>query len=152
MIIYVAKQHSTIAQYLSQPSVRSTLGVSPSSGNWSSCSNRVGTLFALSNDELHPSKDYVAALLEHGIRALIYVGSYDWICNWVGNERWVRALEWSGADEWRKEGLGEWNIPGGEAVAGKVRSSGGLTFATIEGAGHMVCGSLYVQKISVTHN
>lgn len=53
----------------------------------------------------------------------------------------MRALEWSGADEWRKEALGEWNIPGGEAVAGKVRSSGGLTFATIEGAGHMVRSS-----------
>lgn len=134
--------HSTIAQYLSQPSLRSALGVSPSSpGNWSSCSNRVGALFALSNDELHASKDYVAALLEHGVRALIYVGSYDWICNWVGNERWVRALEWSGGDEWRKEGLGEWSVEG--SVAGKVRSSGGLTFATIEGAGHMVRTSCF---------
>lgn len=75
------------------------------------------------------------------MRVLIYVGTYDWICNWVGNERWVRALEWSGGEEWRREGLVEWGIEGGEGRAGRVRSSGGLTFATIEGAGHMVRGS-----------
>jgi carboxypeptidase C (cathepsin A) len=25
---------------------------------------------------------------------LIYGGTYDWICNWIGNEAWTLALEW----------------------------------------------------------
>lgn len=29
---------------------------------------------------------YVTSLLDRGVKALIYVGMYDWICNWVGNE------------------------------------------------------------------
>ncbi len=29
------------------------------------------------------AEHYLAALLERGIRALIYVGDTDWICNWV---------------------------------------------------------------------
>lgn len=70
------------------------------------------------------------------MRALIYVGELDWICNWVGNERWTRALEWSGGSAFAAEALGTWDVGG--RVVGKVRSSGKLTFATIKGAGHMV--------------
>ena len=48
------------------------------------------------------------------------------------------ALEWSGQDAFRAESLREWKV-GGE-VAGKTRRAGGLTFATLRGAGHMVSG------------
>lgn len=67
---------------------------------------------------------------------LIYVGKNDWICNHVGNEVWTRALEWTGHAEFAGEPLRAWNVSG--AQAGMTRSAQGLTFATIEGAGHMV--------------
>lgn len=37
----------------------------------------------------------IPALLEDGIRLLIYAGEEDLICNWLGNSRWVNALAWS---------------------------------------------------------
>ncbi len=46
------------------------------------------------------------------------------------------GLEWTGQDAYRSEHLREWLVDG--EVAGKVRTGGGLTFATIDGAGHMV--------------
>ena len=46
------------------------------------------------------------------------------------------ALEWSAHDAYRSAELREWLVDG--EVAGKTRSGGGLTFATIAGAGHMV--------------
>ena len=67
---------------------------------------------------------------------LIYVGKYDWICNHVGNEAWTLALEWSGHDEFSKQVLKGWEMDG--KVVGMMRSAKGLTFATIDGAGHMV--------------
>lgn len=85
---------------------------------------------------LHPTAEYVAALLERGVRVLIYVGTYDWICNWVGNERWTLALDWSGKEEFAKQPLKDWEI-GGKRV-GRTRSAKGFTFATVDGAGHMV--------------
>jgi carboxypeptidase C (cathepsin A) len=113
------------------------LGVDPSVGsNFSSCSNRVGRAFAAALDEYHPTYHYVAALLERNVRVLIYVGMNDWICNWVGNERWTLALEWSGRDAFRGEVLRDWMV-NGKAV-GSTRSAAGLTFATIRDAGHMV--------------
>ncbi|MFS7931495.1 putative carboxypeptidase C [Helianthus anomalus] len=35
-------------------------------------------------------------LLEDGIKLLVYAREYDLICNWLGNSRWVHAMEWSG--------------------------------------------------------
>ncbi|CAA7266369.1 unnamed protein product [Cyclocybe aegerita] len=126
-----------IASYLDHPAVRSDLGVDPSiSANFSSCSYDVGTAFAQNLDEFRPTHHYVAALLERGVRALIYVGKNDWICNHVGNERWTLDLEWTGGAEFRKQGLREWIVQ--DQAAGMTRSAKGLTFATIEGAGHMV--------------
>jgi len=40
-------------------------------------------------------EDRVSAQLEAGIKVLIYVGTEDWICNWMGNKRWVTSLAWS---------------------------------------------------------
>jgi carboxypeptidase C (cathepsin A) len=47
-------------------------------------------------------------------------------------------LDWTGKDAFHADTLKEWKIDG--KVAGLTRSSGKLTFATIDGAGHMVRG------------
>lgn len=67
---------------------------------------------------------------------LIYVGTNDFICNRVANERWMLDLEWSGQDGFKKEELKDWIVDG--KVAGRMKSFGGFTFATVYGAGHMV--------------
>ncbi|KAG7441445.1 alpha/beta-hydrolase [Guyanagaster necrorhizus] len=111
----------SILQYLDDPAIRTLLGVDPSlTANFTSCNH---------DDALHPTKDYVSALLERGIRVLIHVGAYDWICNWVGNERWTIALGQSGQREFAREELREWYVD--EKPAGKIRSTKWLTFATV---------------------
>lgn len=127
----------TIAAYLDRPAVRKMLGVAPSlTSNFSSCSFQVGNAFDSTQDMLHQSSEYIAALLDRNVRVLIYVGTYDWICNWVGNERWSRALEWSGKETFARLPLRDWMVDGKRA--GLTRSAGGFTFATVDGAGHMV--------------
>ncbi|KAK7047212.1 hypothetical protein VNI00_006878 [Paramarasmius palmivorus] len=136
-LCYPVTKH--ISNFLSSPKVRADLGVDQHPmipTNFSSCNFDVGTAFGQSLDELHESTDYVAALLEHGVRVLIYVGTYDWICNWVGNERWTLEMEWSGKAEFIKQELREWKVGGRRA--GKTRSWSGFTFATVYEAGHMV--------------
>lgn len=68
----------------------------------------------------------------------MYAGEYDLVCNWVANERTSRALEWMGQKEFVNEDMKDWMVDG--KVAGKFRGRTGLlTFATVAGAGHMVC-------------
>lgn len=112
------------------------LGVDAAANNFTICSNSVGAAFNDQLDEARLTQHYVSALLERGVRVLVYVGTLDWICNWVGNLAWVEALEWSGQAELNSKELVEWAI-NGKAV-GKTKSAGGLTFATVYDAGHMV--------------
>ena len=114
-----------IARYLDLPSVRKTLGVSPHLGAFQSCSPAVGQAFNLAADGLGKTWYYVAALLEHGIDILTYIGKYDWICNSSGNYIWTDRLEWSGHEEFSSKDLRDWHVDG--EVAGQTRSAKGLT-------------------------
>lgn len=64
-----------IATYLDQPHIRRVLGVDQSIGNYSSCNNKVNGAFQANMDSLHPTQLYVGALLERGVKVLIYVGT-----------------------------------------------------------------------------
>jgi carboxypeptidase C (cathepsin A) len=125
-----------IADYLNQPSTRKMLGVDKSIGNYTGCNRAVGQAFGETQDFDHSSKYYVANLLERGVRILVYVGTYDFICNHVGNYRWTADLDWTGKKAFNTQELQDWHV--NTTVAGKTRSAHGLTFATIFGAGHMV--------------
>ncbi|KAJ7649434.1 serine carboxypeptidase [Mycena polygramma] len=130
-----------IRNYLSRPDVRDMLGVDDAVPvNFTSCAPAVGNAFNAQMDSFRPTQNYVGGLLERGIRVLIYVGTYDWICNWVGNERWTLALEWSGQAEFAAEPLRPWALGSdfSKGRAGLSRSAKGLTFVTIDAAGHMV--------------
>ncbi|KAG2123830.1 Alpha/Beta hydrolase protein [Suillus clintonianus] len=126
-----------ISSFLDRPSVREKLGVDPSvTGNFSFCSATVRQAFVSTVDEYHATDTHVAALLERGVRALIFVGSYDWFCNWIGVQAWTLNMEWSGKEAFGQQPLRSWQVEG--QVVGQTRSAKGLTFATVDGAGHMV--------------
>ncbi|KAI0086932.1 serine carboxypeptidase [Irpex rosettiformis] len=130
---------NTIASFLDKPDIRRTLGVDSdhfTGRNFSKCSDEVGARFRANLDSVFPSPYYIAALLERGIRTLIYVGANDWICNWIGNQNMLLNLDWTGADAFKASELKEWKVDG--EVVGLTRSAGKLTFATIDGAGHLV--------------
>jgi carboxypeptidase C (cathepsin A) len=123
-----------MVKYLNRKDVQALLGVEVPT--YASCSDPVGLDFGVTLDVMKGATDYVSALLERDIRVLIYVGTYDWICNWLGNEAWTLALEWSGQAEFSSQPLTEWAVDGKRA--GRTRHAKGFTFATVDAAGHMV--------------
>ncbi|KAI0069950.1 serine carboxypeptidase [Panus rudis PR-1116 ss-1] len=124
-----------ISSYLSRDDTKKTIGLDPVIGNYSLVSWKVNADFWANLDPMFPTQPYISALLERGVRTLIYVGANDWICNWVGNERMTLGLEWTHQDRFNAQSLREWKING--TAAGVTRSAGPLTFTTIYGAGHM---------------
>ncbi|KAJ7122654.1 serine carboxypeptidase [Mycena crocata] len=123
-----------IIKYLNRTDVQALIGAEPTEYN--TCTDRVELSFRMTLDLMKGATDYVSALLERDVRVLIYVGSYDWVCNWLGNDAWTRELEWSGHAEFVAEPLREWTVGG--KPAGKTRCAKGLTFTTVYAAGHMV--------------
>ncbi|KAN0064295.1 hypothetical protein ACQY0O_002481 [Thecaphora frezii] len=128
-----------IRAYLDREDVRKLIGAAPVEeiGKFQTCSEDVMRGFVEANDAVQDNGLNVAGLLERGIRALIYVGELDFICSWIGNKRWVEALQWSGAEDWHKAKSYLWRVNG--EVAGETQSAHGrLTWATVRDAGHMV--------------
>ena len=157
-----ADESDRIAKYLDLPDVRSLLGVDQSRGNFSSCTDFVSHDFNNALDTTGQTWLYVAALLERGIKVLSYVGTFDFICNHIGNEMWLEALEWTGKKGYNDAQLVDWKVDG--KVAGSYKSSGPLSVSIfvdmsiseltvqhlkIVGAGHMVPYDKPVQALAM---
>ena len=54
----------------------------------------------------------------------------------IGNQNMLLNMDWTGSDAFKASELREWKVD--DQVAGLTRSAGKLTFATVDGAGHMV--------------
>lgn len=68
-------EEDKIASYLDRPEVRDVLGVPSNIGNFSGCSDIVGSNFNKHMDKWRlPAQLYVAELLERGIPILLYAG------------------------------------------------------------------------------
>jgi len=133
-----------ISAYLNQPKIRSLIGVDPALDNYNftTSSPKVNSDFERSLDMIKVTNHYVASLLEHGVRVLIYVGTNDFICNHVGNAKWLAELDWSGKEGFVNEPLTEWFLietpHERPRLAGKTKSYRGLSFITINGGAHAV--------------
>ncbi|KIJ26977.1 hypothetical protein M422DRAFT_271866 [Sphaerobolus stellatus SS14] len=125
-----------VAKFLNNETLRLQMGVDPEVGEYSPVSSLVQSTFNTNFDLMQPTEFYVAELLERGVKVLIYAGTYDLVCNWVGNERFTLAMKWTGQAEFISKPLSDWKVAG--KVAGKTRSANGLSFVTVFGAGHMV--------------
>lgn len=124
-----------IGTYLNLPDVRKYLGVDKD-GKWNSCDNGVGIAFSQTQDATGKTWLYVSQLLERGVRVLNYVGTLDFICNYIGNEMWMEQLEWTGQEQYNAAKYNKWKVDGKHA--GEYKTYGKLTFLKIWGAGHMV--------------
>ncbi|EPE31151.1 alpha/beta-Hydrolase [Glarea lozoyensis ATCC 20868] len=124
----------SITKYLRTDKVREAFGVDKAAPQFEGCSNKVGREFQKVNDFIIDTRPFVAALLNTGIRVMIYVGTYDWICNFVGNERVFGSLKWDGLPDFRYQQENNKQVWDG----GLWWESGLLRYVRINGAGHMV--------------
>merc|ERR1712129_404567 len=86
----------------------------------------------------------IPPMLAAGIDVLIYAGDQDFICNWLGNEKWTLALPWEHKAEFNAAGKKPFVLTGKEAGAkagkevGELRSVANFHFLRVYQAGHMV--------------
>ena len=79
----------------------------------------------------------IPPMLEGGLRVMIYAGENDFICNWLGNHRWVKAMEWSGRARFNAAMPQPFVVDG--TTAGDVTElEGSLSFVKVSESGNMV--------------
>ncbi|KAL5492050.1 hypothetical protein ACEPAI_3497 [Sanghuangporus weigelae] len=137
---------NNIDAYLNDPSVRKKLGVK-TPHNFTSIAYDVNSAFWATGDPLHETQQYLVELLARRVKVLIYAGSYDFICNWLGNERWTLNMDWPGREAFSNTPLTEWIVDG--EPAGKTRQFGNFSFATIYGAGHLAPHDKPIQSLAM---
>ena len=127
---------SRAEEYLNRPDVQKALGVNKP---WAMCDNQVHS--DMMGDWMNDYEPMIPPMLESGIRVMIYAGESDFICNWLGNLRWVRAMDWSGKDGFNAAHAYPFVIDSAgssDVVGGEVREYENLSFVKISQAGHMV--------------
>ncbi|EFP76336.2 hypothetical protein PGT21_011218 [Puccinia graminis f. sp. tritici] len=141
-----------IENYLNRDDIRTELGV-PSDLKFESCNLDVNRAFQMSGDNMHNSASLIPDILSNGVRLLIYAGEDDFMCNYLGNERWMMALKTEFSDEFQHKAhkyLSRYSLEGGNSTVvkdapghvGMVRSAGpgagNFTFVSLYESGHMV--------------
>ncbi|WJX74328.1 Serine carboxypeptidase-like 48 [Trifolium repens] len=123
---------SKMVTFLNMQTVREALGVGDL--KFVSCSTKV--YYNMLEDWMKNLEVGIPALLEDGINLLVYAGEYDLICNWLGNSRWVDAMNWSGQKEFTESSATPYLVDSEEV--GTLKSHGPLAFLKVKDAGHMV--------------
>lgn len=123
---------SNLDKFVNQKSVRDAIGVGDL--EFVSCSPVVHE--AMLVDWMRNLEVGIPALLEDDVKVLIYAGEYDLICNWLGNSRWVHAMEWTGQKKFGSSHEVPFVVDGSEA--GLMKTHGPLSFLKVHDAGHMV--------------
>ncbi|KAK4482656.1 hypothetical protein RD792_009820 [Penstemon davidsonii] len=124
---------SNADNFLNDMSVKKVLGVEGDI-EFVACSTAVYD--AMSVDVVRNFDIGIPSLLRDGVKLLIYAGEYDLICNWLGNSRWVEAMEWYGRKQFLSAPTAPFTVDGVEA--GLQKSYGPLTFLKVHDAGHLV--------------
>jgi len=122
-------------KFLSDPDIMAALGVKPDI-KWTECSNEVHA--ALMGDWMANLETVIPGILAADVRVMVYAGDKDFICNWVGNLRWVNKMNWPGQDAFNAKEAKPWVPDGSDQPAGEYVHHAGLTFVRVYEAGHMV--------------
>uniref|UniRef100_A0A803MV29 Uncharacterized protein n=1 Tax=Chenopodium quinoa TaxID=63459 RepID=A0A803MV29_CHEQI len=123
---YKKEGYLVAKQWMNQKSVQKALHVRKETiGNWIRCNYKFNYSY-----EVPSSVPYHVKISAKGFRSLIYSGDHDMIVPFLGTQAWIRSLNYSIIDDWRK-----WLVDG--QIAGFTRTyANKMTFATVKGAGH----------------
>lgn len=123
-----------VDKYLNQDFVKEAVGATVET--YTGCNFDVNRNFLTAGDWMKPFYTAVTDVLSKNVPVLIYAGDKDFICNWLGNQAWVRQLKWSGSDAMAKAKVEPWIVNGKEA--GQKFGHGIFNFVRVYEAGHMV--------------
>jgi len=121
-----------VTTYLDRDDVVRALHAEKHPGSWIECRGRVHQEM---HERLSDSSIIVLPKVLQRIPVLIFAGDQDLICNYVGLEAMIQAMEWNGATGLGNVQTKSWSVAG--APAGTWVSSRNLTYAKLFNASHM---------------
>uniref|UniRef100_A0A803MRC5 Uncharacterized protein n=1 Tax=Chenopodium quinoa TaxID=63459 RepID=A0A803MRC5_CHEQI len=117
---YEKEGYLVAKHWMNQKSVQKALHVRKETiGNWIRCNYKFNYSY-----EVPSSVPYHVKISAKGFRSLIYSGDHDMIVPFLGTQAWIRSLNYSIIDDWRK-----WLVD--SQIAGLLRSHATLRSSSI---------------------
>lgn len=110
--------HDALEKYLNRADVKAAIHATATPQKYVECADP--PYLALSHQDGKGVTAELVAVLNRGMRVLLYSGQYDIICNHIGSEKMLRELHWTGRDAWLKAQPGVWLVD--KQPAGYVKS------------------------------
>ncbi|KAH6666764.1 putative carboxypeptidase S1 [Halenospora varia] len=123
----------TYMTYLSDPSIMKAIGAKI---NYTMCSHAAGDAFHADADGNRSFLPTLSALIQSGLRTLIWAGDADSVCDWFGGFASVNSVSWSGGDTFRAKGVVNYTVKG--VVGGEYKSVENLSWLRVFESGHEV--------------
>ncbi|KAG8733178.1 hypothetical protein FRC11_008104 [Ceratobasidium sp. 423] len=103
---------------------------------WQAVSYEVYYNFAGTGDWMRESRSDLEKVINVGVRTLILAGDADYICNYMGVEATVNALQTKFTSEYQRQNWGNWTVSG--HPAGLYKNAGTFSYLRVYEAGHEV--------------
>ncbi|KAG8731485.1 hypothetical protein FRC11_004013 [Ceratobasidium sp. 423] len=122
-----------ITKVLTDPEFRKKIGAE---SNWTMTNTQVYSNFATTGDWMKNSRQDLEKVINSGVRTLILAGDADYICNYMGFESTVDALQTQFTSEFKQQGWTNWSVAG--TTAGQYKNAGTFSYLRVYQAGHEV--------------
>ncbi|KAG8716775.1 hypothetical protein FRC08_008830, partial [Ceratobasidium sp. 394] len=118
---------------LSSPSFKSRIGAQ---SEWQRVNDQVHNNFAATGDWMRNSRPDLEKVVNAGVRVLLLAGDADYICNYVGFESMVDAMQTQFTSLYKQQRWTNWAVAG--IVTGLYKNAGTLSYLRVSAAGHEV--------------
>uniref|UniRef100_A0AAQ5XFV4 Carboxypeptidase n=1 Tax=Amphiprion ocellaris TaxID=80972 RepID=A0AAQ5XFV4_AMPOC len=147
---HIGRLHSRTLSELMNGPIRKKLGIIPQNVTWGGQAEEVFTNMA--GDFMKPVVDIVDLLLNAGVNVTIYNGQLDLIVDTMGQEMWVKRLQWKGLPSFNQLRWTPLDDPASPGITGAFyKSYKNFAFYWILKAGHMVRLSMFSFTYKRTH-
>ncbi|KAJ7705355.1 serine carboxypeptidase [Mycena rosella] len=134
-------EEAWIQTFMNSASVRDAIGADPRR-EFIDMNTTLQFDFMSRGDGAHPTHELLPALVNDGVRLLVYAGNTDMVCNYFGKERWITQLETEFHAEFSAAPHRPWYTAKSGTLSGSTRSAGvkggNVTFVLVHDAGHLV--------------
>lgn len=121
-----------IKNYLDRADVREAFHVDARASDWQMCNDHIFDAFINSNDIYYPVKPFLEQVLTLQLPVFLFAGTSDFLCNYVGNERFLQTLDWRGGAGFRTASKSPQKWSGG-----LWWESANLRWARVANSGHV---------------
>ncbi|PAV19042.1 serine carboxypeptidase [Pyrrhoderma noxium] len=122
-----------ITNFLTNKTLMNIIGAE---STWVESNDDVYSNFASTGDWMHNSAPDLAAVVDAGVRTVIYDGDADFICNYMGFEAMVNNLQTKFSSEYAAQSFDTYTVDG--KPAGLFKNAGTFSYIRVFGAGHEV--------------